>query len=79
MKLLSGLCNCDKYLPLRYMGGLTTELELESDPLEPIISDPYVSGGVGAEEQTLNSPYRAATQTIALLQEANISRDWNNF
>jgi len=38
---LSGLCNQDKYLPLRYMGGLTLEFELISDPTECVISEAY--------------------------------------
>ena len=58
------------------MGGLTIELELVSDPLEPIISNTYTSPGVSEDDQTASTPYRAATSTIALLQEANISRDW---
>ena len=28
------------------------------------------------DDQTASTPYRAATSTIALFQEANISRDW---
>ena len=42
---LSGLINQDTYLPFRYMGGLTIELELVSDPNEPIISGSFAYSG----------------------------------
>ena len=36
---LFGLLNQEKYIPLRYSGGLTLELEIVNDFLEPIITD----------------------------------------
>ena len=78
-KLLSGLCNCDKYLPLRYMGGLTIELELVSDPLDPLISDTFTAPAVAAWEGNASNPPTLARAAVPLLQESNISRDWGNF
>ena len=63
-------------LPLRYMGGLTIELEICSDPTEPIISNAYTAPAVTDEAQTINSPLVRGREAIALFQETNISRDW---
>jgi hypothetical protein len=69
-KPLSGLINQDKYLPLRYMGGLTLEFELVSDPTECLISDPYTFAAVTAAGIVL--PEAAVT----VLQVTDISTNW---
>ena len=46
---LLGLINQDKYLPLRYMGGMTLEFELISDPTDCLMSTTYTSLATDAE------------------------------
>ena len=74
---LSGLCNQDKYLPLRYMGGLTLELELVSDPAECLISDAYTY----PETRTIHTDSQGNTTTVTtaaipVLVASAISTSW---
>jgi hypothetical protein len=71
---LSGLINQDKYLPLRYMGGLTIELELVSDPTECLISDPYTCNGTASSQG--ENPLIPAVSSFEVLSVANISTNW---
>ena len=43
-KPLSGLFNQSKYLPLKYCGGITIELEVVGDATEPIVSHTWTTG-----------------------------------
>ena len=65
---LSGLCGCDKYLPLGYMCGLTKELELVSDPLECLMTDPYTFHGS-------TSPGNSTEPTVVTTVD-NIATAW---
>ena len=67
-KPLSGLANCDKYLPLRYMGGLTFEFELVSDPTECLLSETFTSPA-----DTTSTPPIAA---VDVLKADDISKEW---
>jgi hypothetical protein len=69
-KPLSGLINQDKYLPLRYMGGLTLEFELISDPTECLISQPYTFAAVAAAGIVPAEP------AAVVLQTTDISTSW---
>ena len=51
-KPLSGILNQRKYLPLRFM-PITIELSMVDDPLDPIISNFYLSGWCGCSGQCL--------------------------
>jgi len=52
---LFGLLNQEKYIPLRYSGGLTLELEIVSDFLEPIITDlPDFNARMGTLDDNVN-------------------------
>ena len=61
------------------MGGLTIELELVSDPLDPLISDTFTAPAVDAWDGNASKPPTLARAAVPLLQEFNISRDWGNF
>jgi len=67
-KPLSGLANCDKYLPLRYMGGLTFEFELVGDPTECLISEPYT--------RPANATAVPPLAEVIVLRDADISKVW---
>lgn len=68
-KPLSGLCTVDKYLPLRYMGGLTLEFELITDPKECLMSDPFLFAA-----DDLDIPPAAA---IDVQKDINIFTAWH--
>jgi hypothetical protein len=72
---LSGLVNQDKYLPLRYMGGLTLEFELVSDPTECLISAAYMSGATNAYP-SVGAPLIPAVDVISVLAAANLATAW---
>jgi hypothetical protein len=73
---LLGVLGCDKYLPLRYMGGLTIELELINDPFECLLSD-STSGLVLSDAQMSKiwtiSDFQCKCDVIQLDNELNNS------
>ena len=72
-KLLGGLCNLDKYLPLHFMSGLMIELELVSGPLEPIIHETFTAAAQIADDGTALYPARPARKEVRRRLEINIS------
>jgi len=68
---LSGLCGCDKYLPLRYLGGLTLEFELVNTLEECIISEPWEFPAQEAREGVPAQP------AFAAITAASISKEWS--
>jgi len=66
---LSGLINADKYLPLRYMGGLTFELELITDPTECLMFVPYTAPA--------NPSAVPPTEAIIVQQDNLIGNKWH--
>jgi len=76
-KPLSGLLNSDKYLPLRYMGGLTLEFELVSDPTEPLISEAYTWPARAEQAKTTLTRFEAAQPEVELIKEHDISVVWS--
>jgi len=76
-KPLSGLCNSDKFLPLRYMGGLTLEFELISDPTECLISEAYTWPARAEVLKTGVTRYEAAQLEVELIKAGDISTVWS--
>ena len=69
---LFGLLNQEKYIPLRYSGGLTLELDIANDFLEPIVTDlGYFHARVGMIEDN------TAPGTAAPNASPNNTRSWN--
>ena len=68
-KPLSGICLQDKYLPLRYCGPLTIELELTNDPNDPVVV------GINPTGAPANAFTTANTSTNWQLQQVQVKMD----
>jgi hypothetical protein len=77
---LCGLISQEKYLPLRYMGGLTLEFELVQDPTECLITAQYIipqSTTTSDDPDTPGATITTHTPTKNVITNAQMFKNWS--